>query len=155
MVLQFVYNGKREVERKMETERFLTNESQSTRAPIDGKGYIRAEDCKSSAVHVAGGVPFPTDTEAMDRKLARQEKMLMKERIHKLFYDEKGDPRVFPSLLAGILGIGSIMGFLYGIGRITDFIFFGKFGGFFQYFYIKLLMLLKFFISLISSSPIY
>ena len=111
----------------METERFLTGESQSTRAPIDGKGYIRAEDCKSSAVHVAGGVPFPTDTEAMDRKLARQEKMLMKERIHKLFYDEKGDPRVFPSLLAGILGIGSIMGFLYGIGRITDFIFFGKF----------------------------
>ena len=107
----------------METERFLTGESQSTRAPIDGKGYIRAEDCKSSAVHVAGGVPFPTDTEAMDRKLARQEKMLMKERIHKLFYDEKGDPRLFPSSLVGISAISSIIGFLYGIGRITEFIF--------------------------------
>lgn len=106
----------------MEMEEFLSREADSVRASIDGKGYQRAE-YGNDAVHVGGGQPFPTDMEAMERKLARQRKLLLKERIYKLFYNKGGEVRWFSAFVTGIFAIITGMGFFYGVGRIAELIF--------------------------------
>ena len=60
--------------------------------------------------------------ESRERLLKSEEKKLLKERIAKLFYNEKGEPRFLGALMAGVIcvstGVSLLVGLLYGMGRM-------------------------------------